>query len=327
MNNALLNMLAAIMYIAEKHGETLCYNAETNKIYKVQDRSAGIITLLPLDGKEAPTANFTDASLIFRTDIENRSAKIGLLSDKNGITTGNLRDNNGIITGYLTDKKQEGDGDETGSAQAANGNTTEADRRTIGAGTVNLPRISPLYSGNIGAVLYDIEAALDRIFNATSKEATIKKYIEKYEQVKRLAQAGQLYELKLVLKSLLGTIEKQRAMLKGVEKYDNKQKLKKRVINGLIVSAFVVGALFYFRPWKHATTPAPAPTLFAAAVERETHDPGADVGELDKAIAEFERATGKKIYPAGRACLARTAARLGLTTQQQYLKLIKTNVK
>lgn len=323
MNNALLNMLAAIMYIAEKHGETLCYNAETNKMYKVQDRSAGIITLLPLDGKEAPTANFTDASLIFRTDIENRSAKIGLFTAKNGITTGNSRDNNGIITGSLTASQQEGDGDETGSAQAANGNTTEADRRTIGAGTVNLPRISPLYSGNLGAVLYDIEAALDRIFNATNKEATIKKYIDKYEQVKRLAQAGQLYELKLVLKSLLGTIEKQRAMLKGVEKYDNKQKLKKRVINGLIVSAFVVGALFYFRPWKSRPTPTPP----AATIQAATHDPGADGGELDAAIAEFEKQTGKKIYPAGRACLQRTAAKLGLTTQQQYLKLIKTNVK
>lgn len=323
MNNALLNMLAAIMYIAEKNGETLCYNAETNKMYKVQDRSAGIITLLPLDGKEAPTANFTDASLIFRTDIENRSAKIGLFTAKNGITTGNSRDNNGIITGYLTDKQQDADGDETGSAQAANGNTTEADRRTIGAGTVNLPRISPLYSGNLGAVLYDIEAALDRIFNATNKEATIKKYIDKYEQVKRLAQAGQLYELKLVLKSLLGTIEKQRAMLKGVEKYDNKQKLKKRVINGLIVSAFVVCVLFYFRPWKHT----PAPTPQAATVHAATHDPGADGGELDAAIAEFEKQTGKKIYPAGRACLQRTAAKLGLTTQQQMLNLIKSNVK
>lgn len=323
MNNALLNMLAAIMYIAEKHGETLCYNAETNKMYKVQDRSAGIITLLPLDGKEAPTANFTDASLIFRTDIENRSAKIGLLTVKNGITTGNLRDNNGIITGYLTDKQQDADGDETGSAQIANGNTTEADRRTIGAGTVNLPRISPLYSGNLGAVLYDIEAALDRIFNATSKEATIKKYIEKYEQVKRLAQAGQLYELKLVLKSLLGTIEKQRAMVKGADKYERKQTLKKRLINALIIFVFVAAGILYFRPWKHS----PAPTPQAATIQAATYDPGTDSGELDSAIAVFERETGKKIYPAGRACLQRTAAKLGLTTQQQMLNLIKSNVK
>lgn len=323
MNNALLNMLAAIMYIAEKHGETLCYNAETNKMYKVQDRSAGIITLLPLDGKEAPTANFTDASLIFRADIDNRSAKIGLLTAKNGITTGNLRDNNGIITESLTASQQEGDGDETGSAQAANGNTTEADRRTIGAGTVNLPRISPLYSGNLGAVLYDIEAALDRIFKATNKEATIKKYIDKYEQVKRLAQAGQLYELKLVLKSLLGTIEKQRAMLKGVEKYDRKQTLKKRLINALIIIIFVAAGVLYFRPWKSRPTPTPQ----AATIQAATHDPGADSGELDKAIAEFEKQTGKKIYPAGRACLQRTAEKLGLTTKKQIQELIKQNVK
>lgn len=323
MNNALLNMLAAIMYIAEKHGETLCYNVETNKMYKVQDRSAGIITLLPLDGKEAPTANFTDASLIFRTDIENRSAKIGLLSAKNGITTGNLRYNNGITTEYLTDEKQDADGDETGSAQAVNGNTTEADRRTIGAGTVNLPRISPLYSGNLGAVLYDIEQALDRIFNATSKEATIKKYIEKYQQVKRLAQAGQLYELKLVLKSLLGTIEKQKAMQKGVDKMERKQTLKKRLFNLLIIFVFVAAGILYFRPWKHSPTPTPqAGTVYAA-----THDPGTDGGELDRAIAEFEKQTGKKIYPAGRACLQRTAAKLCLTTQKELMELIKQNVK
>lgn len=323
MNNALLNMLAAIMYIAEKHGETLCYNAETNKMYKVQDRSAGIITLLPLDGKEAPTANFTDASLIFRSDIENRSAKIGLLSAKNGITTGNLRDNNGIITGSLTASQQEGDGNETGSAQEANGNRTEADRRTIGAGTANLPRISPLYSGNLGAVLYDIEAALDRIFNATSKEATIKKYIEKYEQVKRLAQAGQLYELKLVLKSLLGTIEKQRAMVKGADKYERKQTLKKRLINALIIFVFVAAGVLYFRPWKHSSTPTPQ----AATNQAATHEPGADGGELDRAIVEWEQATGKIIYPAGRACLQRTAAKLGLTTKTEIKELIKQNVK
>lgn len=321
MNNALLNMLAAIMYIAEKLGETLCYNAETNKIYKVTDNSAGIITLLPLDGKEAPTANFSDASLIFRADIENRSAKIGLLSAKNGITTGNLQDKNGITTGYLTDKKQDADGGETGSAQAVNGNTTESDRRTIGAGTVNLQRISPLYSGNLGAVLYDIEAALDRIFNATNKEATIKKYIEKYEQVKRLAQAGQLYELKLVLKSLLGTIEKQRAMVKGADKYERKQTLKKRLINALIIFVFAAAGVLYFRPWKSRPTPTPQ----AATIQAATHDPGADGSDFEAALAEFTAAhPSKKIYPAGLACLRRACKG---KNKSECLTIINYNVK
>jgi hypothetical protein len=311
------------MYIAEQHGEELTYNAENNKIYKVLDRSAGVFTLLPLDGSEPPTSHFSEASLIFRNDIAERSAKIGQIRDKYGINTGKLRDNYGIITENTTDAQQIENGTTTAPQRTNNGNTTEADRRTIGAGTVNLPRISPLYSGDIGAVLYDIEAALDRIFNATNKEATIKKYIEKYEQVKRLAQAGQLYELKLVLKSLLGTIEKQRAMVKGADKYERKQTLKKRVVNGLIITVFAAASLLYFRPWQHS----PAPTPPAATIQAATHDPGAYGGELDRAIAEWEQATGKKIYPAGRACLQRTAAKLGLTTQNEFLNLIKINVK
>lgn len=323
MNNALLNILAAIMYIAEKHGETLCYNAETNKMYKVQDRSAGIITLLPLDGKEAPTSNFTDASLIFRTDIENRSAKIGLLTAKNELTTGEERSDNGAATASITAAQRIENSFTMAQQRNDNGTATEQQRKYIGFGTVNLPRISPLYSGNLGAVLYDIEAALDRIFNATSKEATIKKYIEKYEQVKRLAQAGQLYELKLVLKSLLGTIEKQKAMQKGVDKMERKQTLKKRLINALIIFVFVAAGILYFRPWKHS----PAPTPQAATIQAATYDPGTDSGELDRAIAEFEKQTGKKIYPAGRACLQRTAAKLGLTTKTEIKELIKQNVK
>ena len=321
--NTFLNLLTAIFYIAEQHGEELTYNAENNKIYKVLDRSAGVFTLLPLDGSEPPTSHFSEASLIFRADITDRSAKIGKLTAKNGITTGNIRDNYGIITENTTDAQQIENGTTTAPQRTNNSTTTDAERHTIGAGTVNLPRISPLYSGDIGAVLYDIEAALDRIFNATSKEATIKKYIEKYEQIKRLAQAGQLYELKLVLKSLLGTIEKQRAMVKGAEKFDRKQTLKKRVVNGLIITVFAAASLLYFRPWKHTPTPTPP----AATVHAATHDPGADGGELDRAIAEFETQTGKKIYPAGRACLQRTAAKLGLTTKQEIKKLIKQNVK
>ena len=79
--NTFLNMLTAIFYIAEQHGEELTYNAENNKIYKVLDRSAGVFTLLPLDGSEPPTYRFSQASLIFRADIAERSAKIGKITD------------------------------------------------------------------------------------------------------------------------------------------------------------------------------------------------------------------------------------------------------
>ncbi len=321
--NTFLNLLTAIMYIAEQHGEELTYNAENNKIYKVIDKSAGVFTLLPLDGSEPPTSHFSEASLIFRNDIAERSAKIGKITAINGLTTGEERSNNGATTATITAAQRIENSPTTAQQRNNNGTATEQQRQFIGFGTVNLPRVSGLYAGELAVVLADIEAALDKIFFNTNKEATIKKYIARYDDIKRYAAAGNLYECKLALKSLTGTIEKQKAMQKGVDKMERKATLKKRLINALIIFVFAAAGVLYFRPWKHSPTPTPQ----AATVKTATHDPGADGGELDAAIAEFEKQTGKKIYPAGRACLQRTAARLGLTTQQQYLKLIKTNVK
>ena len=324
MNSTFLNILTAIMYIAEKNGEEICFNAENNKLYKIVDRSAGVVTLLPLDGTEPPTSLFSEQALITRNDIANRTAKIGRITAQNSITTGTERNNNGSATEIMTAQERDVDGINTGKIRDNNGITTAAQQLTIGAGTVSLPRISQLYTGELAVVLSNIEAALDRVFLSTTKEATIKKYIEKYDNVKKLAQAGQLYELKLVLKSLQGTIEKQKAMQKGAAKYEFKQTLKKRIVNALIITVFAAAALFYFRPWQR---PTPTPSA-AATVHTGTHDPGTDGGSaFDAAVLEFEATTGKKIYPGGRACLQRTAARLDLTTKKEIVELIKDNVK
>ena len=321
--NTFLNLLTAIFYIAEQHGEELTYNAENNKIYKVLDRSAGVFTLLPLDGSEPPTSHFSEASLIFRADIAKRSEKIGQLTAINELTTGEERSDNGATTATITAAQRIENSPTTAQQRNNNGTATEQQRQYIGFGTVNLPRVSGLYAGELAVVLADIEAALDKIFFNTSKEATIKKYIARYDDIKKYAAAGNLYECKLALKSLTGTIEKQKAMQKGVDKMERKQTLKKRLINALIIIIFVAAGVLYFRPWKHS----PAPTPQAATVPAATHDPGTDSGELDRAIAEWEQATGKKIYPAGRACLKNTAAKLGLTTKKQIQELIKQNVK
>lgn len=321
--NTFLNLLTAIMYIAEQHGEELTYNAENNKIYKVIDKSAGVFTLLPLDGSEPPTSHFSEASLIFRADISESSAKIGKLTAINELTTGEERSDNGAKTATITAAQRIENSPTTAQQRNNNGTATEQQRQYIGFGTVNLPRVSSLYAGELAVVLADIEAALDKIFFNTNKEATIKKYIARYDDIKKYAAAGNLYECKLALKSLTGTIEKQKAMQKGVDKMERKATLKKRLINTLIIFVFVSAGVLYFRPWKHS----PAPTPPAATIQAATHDPGADGGELDAAIAAFERETGKKIYPAGRACLKNTAAKLGLTTKKQIQELIKQNVQ
>jgi hypothetical protein len=50
----------------------------------------------------------------------------------------------------------------------------------------------------------------------------------------------------------------------------------------------------------------------------------AQLSELDKAIMEWERTTGKKIYPKGRECLAK--ATVGMN-KDQIIKVIQQNVK
>lgn len=323
MNDTLINILAAIFYIAEKQGEPLCYNAETRQICRIIDDSCGVFSLLPAGAtEESPTLHFSAASIITHRDLVERSAKIGLLSAHNGLTTGEHRIQNNGETETATDLQRIENSHTTGCEQENNGRETEEKRRVIGFGTVNLPRVSVLYSGEQAKVLAQIEAALDKIFNNTNKEATIKKYIAKYDNIQRMAAAGSLYELKLALNSLLGTIEKQKAMQRGVEKMERKATLKKRAVNALIIFVFAVAALFWLRPWNwgqsDGCTVAASPT--APAI-------GANLSPFDLAIREFETETGKKIYPGGRACLQSAAARLGLTTKKQIKELIKQNVK
>lgn len=327
MNETFLNILAAILYIGEKHGETLCYNTETRQICRVLSHSGDVFTLLPMAGAEAPTSYFSGDTLIFRNDISERSAKIGKITAFNGLTTGEQQITNGSATATITDAQRIENSPTTAAQRNNNGSATAAQRQYIGFGTVNLPRVSPLYAGELAVVLSDIEAALDKIFFNTNKEATIKKYIARYDDIKKYAAAGNLYECKLALKSLSGTIEKQKAMQKGVDKMERKATLKKRLVNALIIFVFALGAVFYFRPWNWtktddtaAASPTPLPAM-AATVHTAAGSP------FDLAVSEFEKETGKKIYPGGRQCLKNTAARLGLTTTKQIKELIKQNVK
>ena len=328
MNETFLNILAAILYIGERNGEQLCYNSETRQICRVLSHEGGVFTLLPTAGADAPTSYFNEGSLIFRADISERSAKIGKITAINGLTTGEQQIDNGATTATIMEAQRIENSPTTAQQRNNNGSATEAQRQYIGFGTVNLPRVSCLYAGELAVVLADIEAALDKIFFATNKEATIKKYIARYDNIKKMAAAGNLYECKLALKSLQGTIEKQKAMQKGVDKMERKAILKKRILNGLIIFVFAAAAaVVYFRPsqWiKNDDTAAASPTppaLMAATVHTAAGSP------FDLAVSEFEKETGKKIYPGGRACLQSTAARLGLTTKQQIKELIKQNVK
>jgi hypothetical protein len=173
-------------------------------------------------------------------------------------------------------------------------------------------------------VLYDIEEALNRIFFATNKDETIKKFIAKYNQVVNLAKCGQLYELNQILKSLLGTIEKQKAMGRGVAKMNAKQKLKETFIKTLIVIFFVAfGVLWFWRPWKEAK-----PEQTNDTATEQTSTPAASKtaprDAFEEALAEFQETTGKKVWPKGEECLRRACKG---KNKKQCLAIINANVK
>lgn len=317
-----LNLIAAIFYVAETHGEELCLSTETGTIYKVIDKGNGTFTLLSLADDEPQTSFFSGESLIFRTDILQRSEKIGKLTAKIRLTMGAQQETNGTETEIIMGAQQTSTGTGTEGMWSGNGQTPARQRGLIGEGKVNLPRISPLYTGQISVVLYDIEEALNRIFFATNKDETIKKFIAKYNQVVNLAKCGQLYELNQILKSLNGTIEKQKAIGRGVEKMNAKQKVKEAFVRALIIIFFVAaGVLYFWRPWRatkeqEATTPTeqsePAPTATTKG------------GAFEEALAEFKATTGKKIWPKGEECLRKACKG---KTKAECLRIIKQNVK
>lgn len=318
----ILNILSAIFYIAETQGQELCLSTETGTIYRVLEKGSGTFTLLSLGEDEAATSYFSADSLIFRTDILQRSEKIGKLTARISLTMGQQQSDNGTETEIIMGNQRNNNGNETATSRSNNGGALARQQQLIGEGKVNLPRISTLYTGQISVVLYDIEEALNRIFFATNKDETIKKFIAKYNQVVNLAKCGQLYELNQILKSLLGTIEKQKAMGRGVEKMNAKQKVKETFIKALIVIFFVAfGVLWFWRPWRatkeqEATTPteqsAPAPTATTKG------------GAFEEALAEFQATTGKKIWPKGEECLRRACKG---KNKKQCLAIIKENVK
>lgn len=320
----ILNILSAIFYIAETQGQELCLSTETGTIYRVLEKGSGTFTLLSLGEDEAATSYFSADSLIFRTDILQRSEKIGKLTARISLTMGQQQSDNGTETEIIMGNQRNNNGNETATSRSNNGGALARQQQLIGEGKVNLPRISTLYTGQISVVLYDIEEALNRIFFATNKDETIKKFIAKYNQVVNLAKCGQLYELNQILKSLLGTIEKQKAMGRGVEKMNAKQKVKETFVKSLIVIFFVAfGVLWFWRPWREAK-----PEQTNDTATEQTTTPAATTttkgDAFEEALAEFQATTGKKVWPKGEECLRRACKG---KNKKQCLAIIKANVK
>ena len=304
-NNINLQLLNAVFFLAAAQGKELCYNPNDGCIYQVKARSKADVTLLPLGGGEpTPIFDLNPDTLIFRDDMAERSANIGILTA-----------NNGMETDLQQPTIQTDNSETTASKQTAISVPTASAQNYIGFGKVDLPKFSSLYSGELYKVSVDVENLLDKIFAATNKPQTIEKTIQNYHNAKKFAKNGQIYELKQLADRLQGRIAKQSAMQKGKDAMAAQQAARRKMWISAAIAVII--ALVYIgisniekRPYTQTETD----------IQTEI----AELSPLDQAIKEWERTTGKKIYPKGRECLAKSTKGM---TKDQIIRVIQQNVK
>ncbi|MBR4273563.1 MAG: hypothetical protein IKP73_07400 [Bacteroidales bacterium] len=304
-NNINLQLLNAVFFLAAAQGKELCYNPNDGCIYQVKARSKADVTLLPLGGGEpTPIFDLNPDTLIFRDDMAERSANIGILTANNGMETDLQQPT------IPTDNSEP-----TASKQTAISVPTASAQNYIGFGKVDLPKFSSLYSGELYKVSVDVENLLDKIFAATNKPQTIEKTIQNYHNAKKFAKNGQIYELKQLAERLQGRIAKQSAMQKGKDAMAAQQQARRKMWISAAIAVII--ALVYIGISNIEKRP-------YTQTETDIQTEFAELSELDKAIMEWERTTGKKIYPKGRECLAKSTKGM---TKDQIIRVIQQNVK
>lgn len=308
-NNINVQLLNAVFFLAAAQGKELCFDSEDGNIYEVKAKTDTDVTLLPISGGEGngndtPIFNLNPSRLIFRNGIAKRFENIGIFTGNNGMETATQQTNQQAANGMASVPERTDRGPGTAPAQ-----------NYIGAGKVDLPRFSSLYTGETAKLSMQVETLLDRIFAATNKPQTIEKTIQNYHNAKKLAKNGQIYELKQLADRLQGRIAKQTAMQKGKDTMAAQQTARRKMWLSVVIA--VVAAVVYFGienfTKRHYTQ-----------TETDIHTEFAELSPLDQAIKEWETKTGKKIYPKGRECLKN--ATVGMS-KDQIIKVIQQNIK
>ena len=306
-HNINIQLLSAIFYLAEMQGRELCYNINDGSIYVVKEKGRGCVTTLPLGrGEDTQIFDFNPSSLIFRDNLADGTEINGILTENNGFETDIQQTFQQPVNSALSVPKR------------PDTNTITANPQNyIGFGKVDLPKFSGLYTGETAKYSAQVETLLDKIFAATNKPQTIEKSIANYNDAKKFAKNGQLYELKQLAERLQGRIAKQGAMQKGKDTIAAQQASRRKMLLSAVIAIVIAVAYVCFpriienRPYNQTESDIQP----AAAVQ---------ISPLDEAIAEFEAATGIKIYPKGRECLEK--ATVGMNKDQCF-KVIQQNIK
>lgn len=306
-HNINIQLLSAIFYLAEMQGRELCYNTNDGNIYVVKEKGRGCVTTLPLDrGEDTQIFDFNPSSLIFRDNLADGTEINGILTKKNGFETD------------IQQTIQQPDNSALSVPKQPDTNTITANPQNyIGFGKVDLPKFSGLYTGETAKYSAQVETLLDKIFAATNKPQTIEKSIANYNDAKKFAKNGQLYELKQLAERLQGRIAKQGAMQKGKDTIAAQHAARRKMLLSAVIAIVIAVAYVCF--------PRSIENRHSTQTESDIQPTAAvQISPLDEAIAEFEAATGIKIYPKGRECLAK--ATVGMNKDQCF-KVIQQNIK
>lgn len=307
VHNLSIQFLKAIFYLAEMQGREMCFNPNDGNLYVVKEKGRGCVTCLPLGrGEDATIFDLNPDTLIFRDNLAEWSGINGILTENNGFETD------------IQQPIQQPNNSALSAPKQTDTNTITANHQNyIGFGKVDLPKFSGLYTGETAKYSAQVEALLDKIFAATNKPQTIEKSISNYNDAKKFAKNGQLYELKQLAERLQGRIAKQGAMQKGKDTIAAQQAARRKMLLSAVIAIVIAVAYVCFprsienRPYNQTESDIqPAATV--------------QISPLDEAIAEFEAATGIKIYPKGRECLAK--ATVGMNKDQCF-KVIQQNIK
>lgn len=313
----LFNTIKTVFALAAMQGKNLCFSPAEGAFYEVAKRDADGCTIYPLNrvGDEPCTPIFylNPDELIFNEDLFAESHKNAFQTLRNAIETQSKRSDNADETQFYTQSKRSDNADKTQPTALISQNQ----HGVIGKGKVNLPRFSHLYSGDVAVISEKIEDYLDKIFLSTNYAPTIKKTIVNYQAAKKLAMQGNLYELSTLSFRLLGRLNKQRAMESAMGTVAARRLARRRMTLSIALSVFIVAAYFV---WQYYPADSDTPQTESDIKP----DAAVQISPLDEAIAEFEAATGIKIYPKGRECLAK--ATVGMNKDQCF-KVIQQNIK
>lgn len=284
-----MNTIETILYLADRAGVPVAFNTDDGKFYLYRDGGEGVARLSPIAEPAQTVATFEPSRII---------------------TAANISDLKRYYNEIVTDLQRN-----------CNGFATIEKRQVIGAGKVNLQLLTDNCPEDVLAIARKIEDLLDRAIRNTNKPATLDTLTKLHGSAVGYISAKNIFKLKQIEQRLRGIVAKQGAIKTSeqtVRRRSFRRQLFAKIFIALGMLAGLVGYFWFTMPkGEHATivgeVPASAsPTLSA----------------LDAACLEFEKETGRKVYPGGRACIERAAIDAGaIENKNEIKKLLYKYVK